>query len=141
MPPACTRDGTLSEAACPGGRRKPGETEREHPPSSSQSVHPVPDDGCVAGRRPSRRGEVRQQGLPGAARQRGDGVHGLAGGGRAKIYLASEDGDVSVVKSGAMFEVLSRNAMGEICMAAPAISAGVLHFRTQSHVVTIASRR
>jgi hypothetical protein len=30
--------------------------------------------------------------------------------------------------------------MGEICMASPAISGGVLYFRTQSHVVAVAPK-
>jgi outer membrane protein assembly factor BamB len=60
--------------------------------------------------------------------------------GDGKIYLASEDGDVYVVKSGSKFEVLAKNTVGEVCMASPAISAGVLYFRTQSHLVAIAAK-
>jgi outer membrane protein assembly factor BamB len=60
--------------------------------------------------------------------------------GDGKIYFASEDGDVYVVKAGPTFELVSRNAMGEICMASPAISGGVLFFRTQSHVVAVAAK-
>ena len=54
-----------------------------------------------------------------------------------RIYLASEDGDVFVVKAGRQFELLSSNPMGEICMATPAISGNMLIVRTQGHLVGI----
>jgi outer membrane protein assembly factor BamB len=60
--------------------------------------------------------------------------------GDGKVYIPSEDGDIYVVKAGATFELVSRNTMGEICMASPAISGGVLYFRTQSHVVAVAAK-
>jgi len=60
--------------------------------------------------------------------------------GDGKLYFSSEDGDIYVVKAGPAFELVSRNAMGEICMASPAISGGVLYFRTQSHVVAVAAK-
>ena len=44
-----------------------------------------------------------------------------------KIYLASEDGDVFVVKAGPTYELLATNPMGEVLMATPAISDGVLY--------------
>jgi outer membrane protein assembly factor BamB len=55
-----------------------------------------------------------------------------------KIYFSSEDGDVFVVAVGPEFELLATNPMGEVCMATPAISEGVLLFRTVGHVVAIA---
>jgi len=61
--------------------------------------------------------------------------------GDGKIYFAGEDGDVYVVKAGPKFELLAKNPMGEVCMASPAISGGVLYFRTQSHVVAIAAKK
>jgi outer membrane protein assembly factor BamB len=54
-----------------------------------------------------------------------------------KIYLTSEDGDVYVVRAGKEFDLLSRNDMGEVCMATPAISEGTLFFRTRSHLIAI----
>jgi len=54
-----------------------------------------------------------------------------------KIYVTSEDGSVFVVKAGAEFELLAENPMGEICLATPAISEGMLFFRTRGHVVAI----
>lgn len=51
-----------------------------------------------------------------------------------KIYLASEDGDVFVVKAGPKYELLSKNPVGEVMMATPAISGGVVIVRTVSHL-------
>jgi len=57
-----------------------------------------------------------------------------------KLYFTSEDGDVTVVKAGPQFERLAVNKMGEVIMATPAISQGLLVFRMQHHVVAIAER-
>jgi len=54
-----------------------------------------------------------------------------------KLYFTSEDGTVHVVQAGAEFSVLARNDLDEITMATPAISAGVLYFRTRGHVVAV----
>ena len=53
------------------------------------------------------------------------------------VYIPSEDGDIYVVKAGPEFELLARNPMGEVCMATPAISEGVMLIRTVGHVVAI----
>jgi hypothetical protein len=55
-----------------------------------------------------------------------------------KLYFASEDGDVYVVQTGPEFKLLATNPLGEICMATPAISEGVLFFRTHKHLVAAA---
>jgi outer membrane protein assembly factor BamB len=57
-----------------------------------------------------------------------------------KLYFTSEEGDIYVVRAGPSFKVLAVNPMGEICMATPAISGGMLLFRTQGHIVAIADR-
>ena len=51
-----------------------------------------------------------------------------------KIYLASEDGDVFVVKAGPKYELLAKNPVGEVMMATPAISDGMVIVRTVSHL-------
>ena len=51
-----------------------------------------------------------------------------------KIYLSSEDGDVFVVKAGAKHELLATNAVGEVMMATPAISDGLVIVRGINHV-------
>jgi outer membrane protein assembly factor BamB len=60
--------------------------------------------------------------------------------GDGKIYFSSEDGDIYVVRTGPKFEIVSKNPMGESCMASPAISAGVIYFRTQFHLVAVAAK-
>lgn len=55
-----------------------------------------------------------------------------------KIYVTSEEGDVHVVESGPEFKLVATNAMNEVCMATPAISGGMLLFRTRGHLIAIA---
>ena len=69
----------------------------------------------------------------------GDGFTSSPVASKGKIYFASEQGTVYVVKPGAAFSVLATNQMGEVCMATPAISEDALFFRTQAHVVAIRS--
>jgi outer membrane protein assembly factor BamB len=54
-----------------------------------------------------------------------------------RIYFASEDGDVYVVRAGAEFELLATNPLAEVCMATPAVTRGILIFRTRGHVVAV----
>lgn len=51
-----------------------------------------------------------------------------------KIYLSSEDGDVFVVKAGPKYELLATNPVGEVMMATPAISDGLVIVRGVSHL-------
>jgi outer membrane protein assembly factor BamB len=54
-----------------------------------------------------------------------------------KIYCSNEDGDVYVIKAGPEYEELGRNSIGEILMATPAISDGLIIFRGVKNVVAI----
>jgi outer membrane protein assembly factor BamB len=54
-----------------------------------------------------------------------------------KIYFTNEDGQVNVVKAGPEFEVLAQNPLDEVCLTTPAISAGLMIFRTEGHVVAV----
>ncbi len=56
-----------------------------------------------------------------------------------RLYFANEDGDVFVLKAGNSYELLARNSMGEVCMATPAISDGLLLVRTRGHLYCIAT--
>lgn len=60
----------------------------------------------------------------------------VATGGR--LYACSEDGDVYVVKAGPAFELLATNHMGEVVMATPALSDGMLIIHGLGHVFGIA---
>ena len=70
----------------------------------------------------------------------GDGFTASPVASAGKLYFTSEQGSVFVVKPGSEFTVLANNQMGEICMATPAISEGVIFYRTQSHIVAIGNR-
>lgn len=55
-----------------------------------------------------------------------------------RLYFTAEPGRVFVVRAGPKFELLSRNELGEACLATPAISGGVFIFRTRGHLVAVA---
>jgi outer membrane protein assembly factor BamB len=69
----------------------------------------------------------------------GDGFTASPVASPGKIYFASEEGSVYVVKPSTNFTVLATNRMDEVCMATAAISDGVIFFRTQGHVVAVGS--
>jgi outer membrane protein assembly factor BamB len=54
-----------------------------------------------------------------------------------KIYCASENGTVYVLAAGPEFRVLARNQMGQPCFATPAVSRGILFFRTTDSLLAI----
>ena len=54
-----------------------------------------------------------------------------------RIYFASEDGQVIVVRAGRTFEVLATNEMDEVCMATPALSGNLLLVRTKTHLYAL----
>ncbi|MFY9571653.1 MAG: PQQ-binding-like beta-propeller repeat protein [Blastocatellia bacterium] len=57
-----------------------------------------------------------------------------------KVYLSSEDGEIFVVKAGPKYELLATNPMGEVLMATPAISDGMIFVRGQHSLFAIAER-
>ena len=63
----------------------------------------------------------------------------VASGGN--LYLASDDGEVFVVRTGAKFELVATNPMNEVLLATPAIADNMLVLRTRSAVYGIASSR
>ena len=58
-----------------------------------------------------------------------------------KLYLASEDGDVFVVKAGRKYELVSKNTMGQPLMATPALSPGMLILRGENAIYAIGERK
>ena len=54
-----------------------------------------------------------------------------------KIYLATEEGDVIVVRRGPEYEVLAVNSMDEMFLASPAVVDGELFLRGQEHLFCI----
>jgi outer membrane protein assembly factor BamB len=57
-----------------------------------------------------------------------------------KVYLSSEDGAVFVLKAGNKYEMLAKNEMGEVLMATPAISDGMIFVRGQNNLFCIADK-
>ena len=53
------------------------------------------------------------------------------------MYFSSEDSGIFVVQAGPKYELLAENPMGEIVMATPAISDGMIFVRTIRHVYGI----
>jgi outer membrane protein assembly factor BamB len=54
-----------------------------------------------------------------------------------KIYLSNEDGDMLVVRAGPTFEHIATNSIGELLMATPALSEGVMYVRGASSLFAI----
>jgi len=54
-----------------------------------------------------------------------------------RIYLPSEDGDIVVVAAGREFRKIAVNSMGELVMATPALSEGVMYVRSSSSLFAI----
>lgn len=63
----------------------------------------------------------------------------IAAGGR--LYIASEDGDVYVVRHDREFELLEKNTMDEIIMASPAVTGDILLVRTLENLYAIGEAR
>jgi outer membrane protein assembly factor BamB len=54
-----------------------------------------------------------------------------------KIYLSNEDGEMTVIAAGSSFKQLATNSMGELLMATPALSGGVMYVRTSASLFAI----
>jgi hypothetical protein len=57
-----------------------------------------------------------------------------------KLYLASEDGDVFVVKAGRQYELLAKNTMDQPLMATPALTQGMLIVRGEHAIYALGER-
>ena len=67
--------------------------------------------------------------------RKGFTASGVASG--DKLYFPAEDGIVYVVQAGPEYKALAQNALGEECMATPALDSGVIYFRTRNHLIAI----
>jgi len=57
-----------------------------------------------------------------------------------RIYLSSEDGEMLVVAAGPEFKVLATNSMGDLLMATPALSDGVMFVRASNRLFAVGRR-
>lgn len=63
-------------------------------------------------------------------------------GANGKLYLATEDGDVVVLKMGEKFEVIATNTLeDQVFIASPVIAAGELYLRGQNHLFCISQKK
>jgi outer membrane protein assembly factor BamB len=58
-----------------------------------------------------------------------------------KIYLTNEDGEILIVAAGEKFNHLATNSMGELLMATPALSDGVMYVRSSTSLFAIGRKR
>jgi len=58
-----------------------------------------------------------------------------------KIYLSNEDGEILVLGAGDKFSHLATNSMGELLMATPALSDGVMYVRSSSSLFAIGRKQ
>ncbi len=57
-----------------------------------------------------------------------------------RLYFTSEEGKTYVVRSGPVYELLAENELGEVVMASPAISDGMMILRGMHHLFALGER-
>ena len=95
-------------------------------------LYALTDNGILSAYDPKTGERIYQQRVAGGS---GFSASPVASNGR--LYLASEDGDVYVVKAGRTYELLGTNRMGEPLMATPAISGNTIFIRMLSSLVAV----
>src|SRR5215813_122721 len=58
-----------------------------------------------------------------------------------KIYLSNEDGEILVVTAGEKFNHVATNSMGELLMATPALSDGVMYVRSAESLFAVGRKK
>ena len=58
-----------------------------------------------------------------------------------KIYLSNEDGEILVVSAGEKFSHIATNSMGELLMATPALSDGVMYVRSAESLFAVGRKK
>jgi outer membrane protein assembly factor BamB len=58
-----------------------------------------------------------------------------------KVFCLSEDGDTFVIQAGPEYKKIRTNALGEMCMATPAMARGSLFIRTAAHLYRLGRSR
>ena len=81
--------------------------------------------------------EIYRQRLPSV----GSGFSASPVAADGKIYLSNEDGEILVIGAGEKFAHISTNSMGELLMATPALSEGVMYVRSSSSLFAIGRKR
>ena len=95
-------------------------------------LYALTDNGILSAYDPANGERVYQQRIAGGA---GFSASPVAANGR--LYLASEDGDVFVVRAGRAFGLVATNRMGEPLIATPAISGNAIFIRTLTSLIAV----
>lgn len=80
--------------------------------------------------------EIYRQRLEGV----GNGFSASPVAAEGRIYLSNEDGDIIVIAAGRQFKPLATNPIGELLMATPALSDGVMYVRGVRSLFAIGRR-
>lgn len=56
------------------------------------------------------------------------------------LYLTGEEGEVHLIEAGREYKKVRTNQLGEVCLTTPAISRGMMIFRTRNHIVAVGSK-
>ena len=57
-----------------------------------------------------------------------------------KIYIVDEEGTVYIVADGDEFKLIAEIPMNDICMTAPALTDGMIIFRTQKYLIGVGKK-
>jgi len=57
-----------------------------------------------------------------------------------RIYIADEKGMVYIIQDGDKFNLISEIPLNDICMTAPAITDGMIYFRTQKNLICVGKK-
>ena len=57
-----------------------------------------------------------------------------------RIYIVDEEGIVYILKDGDTFQLLAEIPIKDICMTAPALTDGMIFFRTQRNLIAVGKK-
>jgi len=57
-----------------------------------------------------------------------------------RIYIVDEMGTIYIISDGSTFKLLAEIPMKDICMTAPAITDGMIYFRTQHYLFAVGKK-
>jgi outer membrane protein assembly factor BamB len=57
-----------------------------------------------------------------------------------KLYIVDEQGVVYIIKDGASFKLLAEIPLNDVCLTAPAITDGMIFFRTQKYLIAVGKK-
>ena len=57
-----------------------------------------------------------------------------------RIYIVDEEGTIYIISDGKTFKLLAEIPMSDICMTAPALTDGMIFFRTQNNIFAVGKK-